>query len=329
MCALVVSLCVAGGLAVLSSCAPGSGGRAAAGGGSIEPAPDRPARVVIEPTATAAADLPGVHNVVAYADGVYSGSQPEGPHAFETLAGMGVKTVISVDGAAPDVGAAAARGLTYVHLPIGYDGVSAERREQLARATRDALRRGPVYIHCHHGKHRSAGAAGSAVVSLGLCTPEHAMERMRVSKTAANYTGLWAAPGEARRLSDAEIDRIAGDFPAVSRPSGMVAAMVEMDHAYDHLKQIQKAGWTAPSDHPDLVPAAEAGRLAEAVRLLREHDDVKGKPKGFMELLAESFVAADALEKGLAAGAKDTARLDADLKRLGASCGECHMHYRD
>ena len=48
-------------------------------------------------------DYPGLHNVVAYHDGYYSGSVPEGAEGFDALAGMGIKTIISVDGAEPDV----------------------------------------------------------------------------------------------------------------------------------------------------------------------------------------------------------------------------------
>ena len=45
----------------------------------------------------------GLDNVVAYAERVYSGSAPLGPEGFQTLAAWGVDTIISVDGARPDV----------------------------------------------------------------------------------------------------------------------------------------------------------------------------------------------------------------------------------
>lgn len=49
------------------------------------------------------------------------------------------------------------------------------------------------------------------------------------------------------------------NFPEVSRPDDVVAAMVVIDNAFEHLKAIEAAGWSVPKDHPDLVPAAEAG----------------------------------------------------------------------
>ncbi|HEX6813982.1 MAG TPA: hypothetical protein VF384_20330 [Planctomycetota bacterium] len=101
-----------------------------------------------------ATDLPGLHNVVVYAPHMISGGQPEGAEGLETLAAMGIKTIISVDGAKPDVEGARRLGMRYVHLPISYDTVTPERQAQLAQAVSSC--EGPIYMRCHHGKHRSA-----------------------------------------------------------------------------------------------------------------------------------------------------------------------------
>jgi len=92
-------------------------------------------------------DLPGIHNAVAYHDGFISGSSPDEDAGIDTLAAMGIKTIITVDGAKPDVAKAAARGIRYIHLPFGYNGFDEARKLKLTRATRDALAQGPVYIH--------------------------------------------------------------------------------------------------------------------------------------------------------------------------------------
>ena len=84
----------------------------------------------------------------------------------------------------------------------------ADGKLELVRASRDALREGPVYVHCHHGKHRSAGAAGTVAVSLGWLTAEKAIERMKVSGTAPNYTGLYQCTAEAMPLGVEVIDRV-------------------------------------------------------------------------------------------------------------------------
>src|SRR4051812_12165364 len=75
------------------------------------------------PTPPAVVDLPGVHNVLRLNDRLYSGSSPEGDGGFQSLQGLGVRTIITVDGARPEVERARKHGMRYVHLPIGYDGV--------------------------------------------------------------------------------------------------------------------------------------------------------------------------------------------------------------
>lgn len=274
-------------------------------------------------------DLPGLHNVVAYHEGYWSGSAPDGATGFETLAALGVKTIISVDGAAPDVESARARGLRYIHLPIGYNGVSEERQVELARATRDALAQGPVYIHCHHGRHRSAGAAGAVAVSLGWLTPDRAVERMKVSGTAPNYTGLYASVAHSAPLDPAVIEAVNADFPEVSRPVGFVKGMVEVELVSDHLKAIEKAGWTTPPDHPDLVPAAEAGRMVDLLRILAEGRRARDESAEFRAILVESINIAQQIEDFLVAATASRAQLTEQFQRLTAACNACHAQYRD
>src|SRR6185369_1160846 len=55
----------------------------------------------------------GLDNAHRLTDRVLSGAQPEGEAAFRELADLGVKTVISVDGARPDVASAHKFGLRY------------------------------------------------------------------------------------------------------------------------------------------------------------------------------------------------------------------------
>lgn len=281
-------------------------------------------------------DYPGIHNAVAFHDGFVSGSVPEGEAGFATLAAMGVKTIISVDGAEPDVANAAKHGMRYIHLPIGYNGFDETRRLELTRATRDAMASGPVYIHCHHGKHRSAGAAAAVAVGLGWSTPEAMVARMKVSGTAANYTGLYACAQNATPVSMGMLDAIPADFPSVSHPKGMVKAMVAIDHAFDHLKAIEKAGWVTPADHPDLVPVAEAGQIADLYRLLINDERTREEGDDLAARFREDNAEASALEEMLAALPKggvptesQRTALSAQFKTIAASCKECHAQYRD
>jgi hypothetical protein len=246
-------------------------------------------------------DFPGIHNLVAFHDGFVSGSAPDGDAGLDSLAKLGFKTVISVDGAIPDVEGARKRGLRYVHLPIGYDGFDDVRKAELVRAVRDLPK--PIYIHCHHGKHRSAGAAGTIGVSLGWMSNATAAERMKVSQTAESYTGLWACTAKAAPMMAAAIDAARADFPEITKPDSMVAAMVVIDEAFDRLKLVEKNGWKVPADHPDLAPAADAGKLADLLRLLVDDASLKllddAGSKDFAALLVDGAAKSSALEEAL------------------------------
>lgn len=292
-------------------------------------APISPAQTPPPTTATnAPIDAPGLLNVVAYGPSVWSGSAPVGDAGFATLKAWGVQTVISVDGAAPDLTRASANGIRYVHLPIGYDGFDDARKLQLVRAVRDLPK--PIYIHCHHGKHRSAGAAATIAVSLGWLTTEAALARMKISGTAPNYTGLYACTASASLLSATTIDQASPEFPSITRPNGLVDAMLTIDDTNDRLTAIEHAGWKVPTDHSDLVPVAEAAALADHLRLLAASPEIAARPTSFRDLLAKSQSIAQRLEDQLSTvPSGDPARLSADMQALQATCKECHASARN
>ncbi len=278
------------------------------------------------------AEYPGLHNVVTYGPGMMSGSAPEGAEGFDSLAAMGVRTVISVDGAAPDVAEAARHGIRYVHLPIGYNGMDRGRTLEIAKAIQSAQQRdphAPIYLHCHHGKHRSAGALGAAMVTLGYQTPESATARMQISGIAPNYTGLFHCVAVAVPATSAQLAAVPDDFPSVFKTSGIVHAMVEIDDRFEHLKAIESARWTAPTDHPDLVPVAEAGMLADFFRYLQDDAQVRTKPQEFRQWLKQAETQAQSLEDGLAQGGLPIEELSSRMNVIGASCKSCHSKYRD
>lgn len=272
------------------------------------------------------AEYPGLHQVVAYGPGLFSGSAPECDEAFESLEALGFRTIISVDGAAPEVSIAASHGMRYVHLPIGYNGMDRERTLEIARAIKELP--GPVYLHCHHGKHRSAGAAGAAAVTLGLLTNDDALARMQVSGTAPNYTGLFQCVDVATIATQAELQSVRGDFPSRWRTTGMVQTMVEIDQAFEHLKLIERSQWRSPEQHPDLVPAAEAGMLADLLGNLDEDENTKRRGAEFAQWLAESSAAASSLETAILEG-RSLEQLSSLLTAVSHSCKDCHAKYRD
>lgn len=94
-----------------------------------------------------------LHYLYRASENLYSGSQPASEEAFAQLKRLGIHTIVSVDGAQPDLELASTYGFTYIHIPIGYDGIPAEAAASMAKALRTNT--GPFYIHCHHGRHRS------------------------------------------------------------------------------------------------------------------------------------------------------------------------------
>ena len=266
-------------------------------------------------------ELPGLHNVVSYtgsgSEAFYSGSAPEGDAGFDALVKLGIKTVISVDGATPDLARAKARGLRMVHLPIGYDGFDDARKAELVRAVRDLPK--PIYLHCHHGKHRSASAAGAVAVSLGWMTNEAAAARMKVSGTGVGSRGLWSP------MDAATIDAARGDFPEQTKPESLVASMVAIDEALDSIQLAVAATDSAKRG----ASAADAAKIADLLRILEKDESVERMAKSvdFRALLRASSTQAGALEKLLGEGS--SAGVPDAVGRLRESCKDCHVKHRD
>ena len=286
---------------------------------------------VIQPTdSVQLPNTPGLHNVLRITDKLLSGSVPEGDTGFQTLQKLGVKTIITVDGAKPEVERAKKFGMRYVHLPIGYDGVPADQSLRLAKAVRDLP--GLIYIHCHHGQHRSPAAA--VVVKLCLdekCTIASALELMKLAGTDPKYVGLYASPKELRRPTSADLDKISSNFPETAPTGSMVQQMVEIDDRLDNLKLIKAAGWTTPRNHPDLDPAHEALLLSEHFVELSRATEIKKNPQAFLDMLHQAEKDTRQLESTLRleAGPARLAGANQFFKASQASCTRCHAQYRD
>ncbi|MBI1783963.1 hypothetical protein HYR69_02350, partial [Candidatus Sumerlaeota bacterium] len=208
-----------------------------------------------------------------------------------------------------------------------YNGMDRRRTLEIAKAIQSA--KGPVYIHCHHGKHRSAGAAGAAAVTLGwLCNTE-AEARLKISGTSPDYKGLYRCVAEARPASAGELDFIPDDFPQTATTSGLVNTMVEIEGVFDTLKAVERAGWIAPADQPDLVPLAEAARLADLFRNLRDDENVKSKPAEFSDRLLSASKLTETLEEALGMEKGRPEKLSVIFAPVARTCADCHTKFRD
>lgn len=264
---------------------------------------------------------------------VISGGLPDGDAAFHELAELGVKTIISVDGAKPDVALAKKHGLRYVHLPHGYDGVPESRAKLLAKAVRDLP--GPIYIHCHHGKHRSPAAATVACVGAGFLPSDRALGVLRAAGTSENYRGLYQSAESARRLDDALLDELKADFPEQVKVPPIADAMIALEHTHDHLKSLAANQWRRLPKEPDLDAAHEALLLRELYTELLRTDDLKRQRGGFQKLALESESMARDLEERLEAWTKagspspPPAEINRAFTAVSQACTACHRSYRD
>jgi protein tyrosine phosphatase (PTP) superfamily phosphohydrolase (DUF442 family) len=265
-------------------------------------------------------------NLVRVHERVISGGLPEGEAAFAELKALGIQTVISVDGAKPDVATAQKYGLRYVHLPHGYDGVPQERAKELAKAVRDLP--GPIYLHCHRGKHRSPTAAAVACVGAGLIGPEDAATVLKVAGTSQTYRGLYQSVADAHPLDKALLDELRAEFPPVAKLPALAEAMVEIEHVHDRLEAIESAGWKTPAGLPGLFPDHEALLLREQFTELLRTKELQARPEKFQRLAQEAEAAALALENALTESAdpKTASKL---FLAVSKNCQACHTAFRD
>lgn len=275
-----------------------------------------------------------LHNAFEITSKVLSGAQPEDAAAFEELKKLGVQTIISVDGATPDAKQAKEYGLTYIHLPIGYDGVPKDRAQELAKAVLE--KPGKIYVHCHHGKHRGPAAAAVALCVAGELTNDQALTVLKVAHTGENYKGLWASAREAQKADPETLKALQVAYVEAAKIPPLAETMVNIDLTHERLEDVKKAGWRTPKDHPDLDPPHEALQMKEHFRELQRADDVKARPDDFKKWLKETEDAAESLEtvlrdwkekqkgEGEAPKAADEA-----FSRINRNCSACHNVYRN
>ncbi|MEO1528234.1 MAG: hypothetical protein AAFX06_22665 [Planctomycetota bacterium] len=297
--------------------------------GSIADEPSSNADAVTPPRRVSCESLA---NVVQIHPQVLSGGAPENTAGFRELVDMGVKVIVSVDGAAPNVDVARGLGLRYIHLPIGYGGISEDRVHGLAKVLNEVD--DVIYIHCHHGKHRAAAAAATACFSTGRISREQARETLNVAGTDTVYHGLFRAVEQAKRVSAAELSKLDIPLSEIAEVPAMAEAMADIGRTHARIEALARANWDAPRDHPDLAPRHEVRLLRQQLsELLRTHD-MTSYPDDFQKRLKDSARVAQTLESVLteSEGATDDerrAKRATLVKRISQQCTDCHAKHRN
>lgn len=290
--------------------------------------------------AAAAIDLPEakpiesehLHNVYRLSERIVSGAEPEGETAFAQIAAMGVKTILSVDGKAPDSETASKHGLRYVHVPIRYKGIESDELLAISKTFRELD--GPFYVHCFHGQHRGPAAAAVGRVILDGVSRAQAIAEMRQwCGTSKKYEGLYGVIAFGAVPSEAETARFAFDFAPAHRFAGTRAAMVEMSRSFETLESLAKNEWRPLAEHPDARALGEAERTVRAIDAVATGDALADEPEDFQGWMKESHVAARALLatlKDLDSGdAAAGARAKEHVAQLKQRCDACHKAYRN
>lgn len=244
-------------------------------------------------------------------DKVSTGSTPTTKAAFDSLRDSGVKTIISVDAARPDAAAASRSGLRYIHLPIGYDGITDQRALQLAKAVRESP--GKVYVHCHHGKHRGPAAAAIACVTTGMIDSQQAVRVLRRAGTSELYTGLYQAIETAGHVPLKSLDAFQYPFHAYESVSSLAKRMLALDSAWENLRQ------------------SDAVQFPAAKTLVAEH---------YQELIRANESSSDfapddheAALKILRDGSEFASRMqfgdDPSIQAVQQNCVQCHERFRN
>jgi protein tyrosine phosphatase (PTP) superfamily phosphohydrolase (DUF442 family) len=269
----------------------------------------------------------GIENFYQLTDKIYSGSAPEGDAAFADLQARGVKTIITVDGAKPDVEAARRHGIRYVHLPFGYDGVPTNQAVRLIKAAETLP--GPIYVHCHHGSHR--GPAGAAVICMGMVgwTPAQADSWLKLAGTSTNYPGLYRTVEAFQPPSAQALKMVPEDFPETSPIPPLADVMVQIDQTVDRLKLMKQAGYHAPASNPDVDPAHEALLLDELFKELARSPIAEKRDDDFRSKLARAEQAAGEFHTSLSVTPVITLKADVAFQHLNDACAACHKAHRN
>ena len=266
-------------------------------------------------------EYPGLRHVLEAAEGIYSGSEPEGDDGFASLRKLGFTTIVSVDGARPDIETARKHDLHYVHVPFGYDGIPTEAGVALASVVRQ--QQGPIYIHCYHGFHRGPAAAAVVCIAAGKADHQQAIDFLAKAGTSKDYAGLWR---DVEKYSLPAKDARLPELKETAEVKSLAAIMAEIGRNLDRLGLCQKAQWASPQKHPDLVAGREAKILRESFeQVAKKHSG--DRDARFRTLLFGTTELAGQLEASLRVERKDGA--DQHFTKLKQSCAECHKAYRD
>lgn len=272
---------------------------------------------------------------------IWFGGSPETDAAMAELAASGVKTIISVDGAPPLVELAKKHGLKYVHIPVKYSALSREQIVSLASVLQPNHE--PVYVHCHHGKHRGPAALVAALKCT--VTDLETDTLLKTFGTDPKYRGLYEAARTAQPLQAHELARVPEKLPEAIQDLSPARLMSEIDCSFDQLLALLKV--SEPLENKELAAQLKAWQeqaidLEEAFleyqRLIERQFPMMPPEQQmqYRQFLKTSLSHAAAIRSELTAAVDSSEDIPARLKTcrtsleaLQQSCAGCHAQFRN
>ncbi|QDU78693.1 hypothetical protein Pla110_03970 [Polystyrenella longa] len=264
-----------------------------------------------------------LHNLKKITLQYYSGAEPVGEAAFQQLKEMGVKVIISVDGIRPNVELARKYGIRYVHIPVQYSGIDRGAELSLVRAAKEIDE--PVYVHCHHGKHRGPAAMAILCQAAEVFDGKQAEQFLQEAGTSPQYKGLWKSVREFQPPATSE------ELPPLEETAevdSVASHMAEADRRFDHLTAFLEAT-------EDMTPEIEDQLNGETLllwELIRESRRTVALDKSSDAELVTAFEESDLRLKSIKYELKTTHSRATWLEKLNEikrDCKACHAQFRN
>lgn len=275
----------------------------------------------------------GLPNAIQVQPNLISGGQPTSQDGFRSLSELGIQTIVSVDGIHPDLNSAKKFGMKYIHLPLGYRGISDDDAKALAYII--LKQDGPIYIHCHHGKHRSPAAAAVACVTAGQMTNKSALTLLEKAGTGSRYQGLFKAVTDALPVATSKLMQLNPSLPERAEIGTVVKSMIQMDEHMVQLKLMLQNPNGKFGDQQVSFLMEHATLLHENFKEMLRRPTTRKHASDFQSTLVTSQQMAIKLQELLrqSTGEKfeptTAMRASAVVDQISNQCQKCHSQFRD
>jgi hypothetical protein len=311
-------LAVAAALAVAPPCAAGAADPVEAAVAQARATDDW------ETTAPLRLEIPGVTRAWQLNDLILAGDATPDAAALEDLRNLGVRTVISIDQAPPDVFLVAGKGLESIHSPIRFG--QPDPGELMTVLSAMAATTGPYYFHGGGNDSRGLWVGAMATAWNERRAGTRAVRLLHAMDFPADLSAYWlAAVDDAFDLGQDRVRAIPADFHARRQPAPARVWMHQALRSFVVLREAEEAGWVSAPSHGRTTPDFEAEALADTLErwVALQGSEHPGWVPGIEAAAARARALAGALRE------RDPAAVADAWSGLRSACMECHNAHRE